>query len=91
MSDIAVPICLSYGGLTLAREAIRSGPRVIGLDPNQMVAGLEPRRSNIDDMTDNDVIKMKCSRFRRMAAQTAADFGKRVQTVVKTKGSVRPE
>ena len=57
MSDIAVLICLSYGGLPLAREVIRSGPRVVGLDPNEMVAGLEPGRSNIDDVTDNDVMK----------------------------------
>jgi UDP-N-acetyl-D-glucosamine dehydrogenase len=57
MSDIAVLIGFSYGGLPLAREAIRSGPRAIGLDPNEIVACLEPGRSNIDEVTDNDVMK----------------------------------
>ena len=52
MSDIAIHICLNYGGLPLAREAIRPGPRVNRLDPNEMVAGLEPGHSNIDDVTE---------------------------------------
>ena len=35
MSDIAVIIGLGYVGLPLAREATRSGLRVIGLDVNE--------------------------------------------------------
>jgi len=65
MSDIAVISGLGYGGLSLSREAIRSGSRVIGLDPNEkIVAGLEAGRSNIDSVTDKDVMEMKCDRFR---------------------------
>jgi UDP-N-acetyl-D-glucosamine dehydrogenase len=64
MPDIAVIVGLSYGGMLLARGAVRSGPRVIGLDPNEeIVAGLEAGRSNIDDVTDNDIVEMKCGRF----------------------------
>jgi UDP-N-acetyl-D-glucosamine dehydrogenase len=64
MSDIAVIIGVGHGGLPLAREAIRSGPRVIGVDPSQeIVVGLGGGRSNIDDATDNDIMKMKCGRF----------------------------
>ena len=60
MSDTAVIIGLGYVGLPLAREATRSGLRVIGLDLNEeVVAGLEGGRSHIDDLTDDDVIEMK--------------------------------
>ncbi len=65
MSDIAVIIGLGYVGLPLAREATRSGLRVIGLDLNaEVVAGLEAGRSHIDDLTDDDVIEMKRGGFR---------------------------
>ena len=65
MSDIAVIIGLGYVGLPLAREATRSGLRVIGLDVNEeIVAGLEAGRSHIDDLTDDDVIEMKHGGFR---------------------------
>ena len=65
MSDIAVIIGLGYVGLPLAREATRSGLRVIGLDLNaEVVAGLEAGRSHIDDLTDDDVIDMKRGGFR---------------------------
>jgi UDP-N-acetyl-D-mannosaminuronate dehydrogenase len=84
MSDIAVLICLNYGGLPLAREAIRSGPRVIGLDPNEMVAGLEPGRSNIDNVTDNDVMKMKCCRFCTIADPNVIALARAVVTCVPT-------
>jgi UDP-N-acetyl-D-glucosamine dehydrogenase len=63
MSDIAVLIGLGYGGAQLAREAVQSGPRVIGLNPNEIVAGLEAGRCNIDDVADNDIMKMKSGRF----------------------------
>ena len=65
MSDIAVIIGLGYVGLPLAREATRSGLRVIGLDLNEeVVAGLEGGRSHIDDLSDDDVIDMKGCGFR---------------------------
>ena len=65
MSDIAVIIGLGYVGLPLAREATRSGLRVIGLDLNEeLVAGLAGGRSHIDDLTDDDVIDMKRCGFR---------------------------
>jgi UDP-N-acetyl-D-glucosamine dehydrogenase len=68
MSDIAVIVGLGYGRLLLARGVVRSGPRVIGLDPNEeIVAGLEAERSNIDDVTDSDIMEMKCGRFRAIA------------------------
>jgi UDP-N-acetyl-D-mannosaminuronate dehydrogenase len=84
MSDIAVLIGVSYGALPLAREAIRSGPRVIGLDPNEMVAGLEPGRSNIDDVTDNDVTKIKCCRFCTIADPNVIALARAVVTCVPT-------
>jgi UDP-N-acetyl-D-glucosamine dehydrogenase len=65
MSDIAVIIGLGYVGLPLAREATRSGLRVIGLDVNtEVVAGLEAGRSHVDDLTDDDVMDMKRGGFR---------------------------
>ena len=65
MSDIAVIVGLGYGRLLLTRGAVRSGPRVIGLDPNEeIVAGLEAEHSNIDDVTDNDIMEITGSRFR---------------------------
>ena len=68
MSDIAVIVGLGYGGMLLARGAVRSDPRVIGLDPNEeIVAGLECEHSNIGDVTDNDIMEMKCGRFRAIA------------------------
>ena len=68
MSDIAVVVGLGYGRLLLARRAVRSGPRVIGLDPNEeILAGVEAERSNIDDVTDNDIMEMKCGRFHAIA------------------------
>jgi len=81
MSDIAVLICLSYGGLTLAQEAIRSSHRVIGLGPNEMVAGLEPGHSNIDDVTDNDVMKIKRCRFCTTANPNVIDLARAVACV----------
>ena len=78
MSDIAVIIGLGYVGLPLAREAARSGLKVIGLDLNEeIVAGLEAGRSHIDDLTDDDVIEMRRSGFRattdpRVIAQAGA-------------------
>ena len=78
MSDIAVIIGLGYVGLPLAREATRSGLKVIGLDLNdEIVAGLEAGRSHIDDLTDDDVIEMRRGGFRattdsRVIAQAGA-------------------
>jgi UDP-N-acetyl-D-glucosamine dehydrogenase len=78
MSDIAVIIGLGYVGLPLAREATRSGLKVIGLDLNdEIVADLEAGRSHIDDLTDDDVIEMRRSGFRattdsRVIAQAGA-------------------
>ena len=77
MSDIAVIIGLGYVGLPLAREATRSGLRVIGLDVNEGIAGLEAGRSHIDDLTDDDVMDMKRGGFRvttdpRVIAQARA-------------------
>jgi hypothetical protein len=85
MSDIAVSIGPGYGALTLARDAIRSGPRVIGLDSNEaMVAGLEAGRSNIDDLTDNDIMKMKCGRFRTIADPNVIALARAVVLYVRT-------
>ena len=68
MSDIAVIVGLGYGRLLLARGVVRSGPRVIGLDPNEeIVAGLECEHSNIGDVTDNDIMETKCGPFRAIA------------------------
>ena len=58
MSDIAVIVGLGYGRLLLDRGTI----------PNEeLVAGLEAERSNIDDVTDNHIMQMKCGRFRAIA------------------------
>jgi hypothetical protein len=84
MSDIAVIIGLGSGGLPLAREAIRSGPRVIGLDPNEIVASLEAGRSNIDDVTDNDIMKMRCGRFRAIADPNVIALARAVVSCVPT-------
>jgi UDP-N-acetyl-D-glucosamine dehydrogenase len=64
MSDIAVIIGHGYVGLPQAREATRSGLRVIGLDLNEeVVADLEAGRSHIDDLSDEDVIEMRSRGF----------------------------
>ena len=44
MSDIAVIIGLGYVGLPLAREAARSGLKVIGLDLNEEIVSPALRR-----------------------------------------------
>ena len=56
---------MGYVGLPLAREASRSGLRVIGLDTSEeVVAGLEAGRSHIDDLSDDDVAEMRADGFR---------------------------
>ena len=56
---------MGYVGLPLAREATRSGLRVIGLDTSEeVVAGLEAGRSHIDDLSDDDVAEMRADGFR---------------------------
>lgn len=50
---------LGYVGLPLAREAVLSNKKVIGLDVNEeLVHGLNSGRSHIDDLSDADVAEM---------------------------------
>jgi UDP-N-acetyl-D-glucosamine dehydrogenase len=68
MSDIAVNIGPGYGELPRAWKAMGPGPRVIALDLNdEIVADVEAGRSNIDAVTDNDIMKMMRGRFRTIA------------------------
>lgn len=56
---------LGYVGLPLAREATRSGCRILGLDINdEVVAGLNSGRSHIDDLSDADIQEMISGGFR---------------------------
>jgi UDP-N-acetyl-D-glucosamine dehydrogenase len=62
--DLAV-VGLGYVGLPLAREAARAGMSVVGLDvaPDRVEA-LNRGRSQIDDVTDDEVATMCASGFR---------------------------
>jgi hypothetical protein len=57
MSDIAVVRA------TAGSVGNPIGPSGYWTGPNDIVAGLKAGRSNIDDVTDNDIMKMKCGGF----------------------------
>lgn len=58
MSSVAI-IGQGYVGLPLAREAIRAGLSVVGIDINPgTVAGLNSGRSHVDDLRDEDIAEM---------------------------------
>jgi nucleotide sugar dehydrogenase len=65
MSVDLVVIGLGYVGLPLAQEAVRAGLSVRGLELSEEVArGLNAGRSHIDDISDDDVLKMVDAGFR---------------------------
>jgi UDP-N-acetyl-D-glucosamine dehydrogenase len=78
-ADVVV-IGLGYVGLPLAREAVRSGLTVVGLDQDRAVTdGLTAGRSHVDDIADEDVRAMLAAGFRAVA--DASSVGP-VRTVV---------
>ncbi|GAB2756583.1 nucleotide sugar dehydrogenase [Streptomyces bullii] len=77
--ELAV-IGLGYVGLPLAREAASVGLRVAGLDRDpRVVAGLNSGRSHVDDVSDEDVRRMREAGF---TAYTDDACLTRAQTVV---------
>jgi UDP-N-acetyl-D-glucosamine dehydrogenase len=55
---------LGYVGLPLAREAASVGLRVVGLDRNaDVVNALNAGRSHVDDVSDDDVRRMRAAGF----------------------------
>ncbi|WP_328370925.1 nucleotide sugar dehydrogenase [Streptomyces sp. NBC_00445] len=55
---------LGYVGLPLAREAASVGLRVVGLDRNaEVVTALNAGRSHVDDVSDEDVRRMRAAGF----------------------------
>jgi UDP-N-acetyl-D-glucosamine dehydrogenase len=63
-----VVIGLGYVGLPLAREAVRSGLRVLGYDHNDEVANrLNAGHSHVDDVHDEDIAAMLAGGFRATA------------------------
>src|SRR5260370_2790188 len=74
MLDVKVVIIgLGYVGLPLAREAVRVGLSVTGLDIRQAtVDGLAAGRSHVDDLTDGDVRAMLDGGFRAVTDVTDA-------------------
>ena len=62
--DVAV-IGLGYVGLPLVQEAVRAGLSVLGFDiKDDVVDGLNDRRSHIDDLSDADIAEMVAGGFR---------------------------
>ncbi|WDV56639.1 nucleotide sugar dehydrogenase [Streptomyces coeruleorubidus] len=77
--ELAV-IGLGYVGLPLVREAASVGLRVVGLDRDpRVVAGLNAGRSHVDDVSDEDVRRIREAGFR---AYTDDACLARAQTVV---------
>ncbi|MFC8516989.1 nucleotide sugar dehydrogenase [Streptomyces sp. NPDC057257] len=77
--ELAV-IGLGYVGLPLAREAASVGLRVVGLDRNaRVVSDLNSGRSHVDDVSDEDVRRMREAGF---TAYTDDACLARAQTVV---------
>jgi UDP-N-acetyl-D-glucosamine dehydrogenase len=67
-----VVIGLGYVGMPLAREAVRSGLKVIGYDRSQQVtSGLNAGRSHVDDVSDDDVAGMLARGFRAVPDEAA--------------------
>lgn len=77
MSSDLLVIGLGYVGLPLAREAVLSGLRVVGLDLNKdLVSGLNSGRSHVGDISDADVTGMLARGFGAVATEaevSAAD------------------
>jgi len=68
MSSVAI-IGQGYVGLPLAREAIRAGLTVVGIDINPgIVAGLNEGRSHVDDLADSDLAQMLQAGYRVTSA-----------------------
>ncbi|MEV5959241.1 nucleotide sugar dehydrogenase [Streptomyces sp. NPDC051987] len=77
--ELAV-IGLGYVGLPLAREASLVGLRVAGLDLDpRVVEGLNAGHSHVDDVSDEDVARMRAAGF---TAYTDDKWLARTQTVV---------
>ncbi|MBW8794785.1 MAG: nucleotide sugar dehydrogenase [Streptomyces sp.] len=77
--ELAV-IGLGYVGLPLAREASLVGLRVAGLDLDpRVVEGLNAGHSHVDDVSDEDVARMRAAGF---TAYTDDKWLARAQTVV---------
>ncbi|MFE9773374.1 nucleotide sugar dehydrogenase [Streptomyces sp. NPDC005931] len=78
-AELAV-VGLGYVGLPLAREAASVGLRVVGLDRDpQVVAALNAGRSHVDDVSDDDVRRMRDAGF---TAYTDDGCLARAETVV---------
>lgn len=76
-----VVIGQGYVGLPLAREAIRAGLTVIGIDSNaDRVAGLNAGRSHIDDLSDAAIAEMVAGGYR--ASTDFAELGDADDVVV---------
>jgi UDP-N-acetyl-D-mannosaminuronate dehydrogenase len=52
--------------------------------PDEIVAGLKAARSNVDDVTDNDIMKIKCGRFCTVADPNAFALARAVVSRVPT-------
>ncbi|MGW1621842.1 nucleotide sugar dehydrogenase [Streptomyces sp. NPDC002172] len=77
--ELAV-IGLGYVGLPLAREASLVGLRVAGLDLDpRVVEGLNAGHSHVDDVSDEDVARMRAAGFTAYTDDKCLD---RAQTVV---------
>jgi UDP-N-acetyl-D-glucosamine dehydrogenase len=60
------------------------GPSGYRTGPNEIVAGLRAGRSNLDDVTDNDIMKMKCGRFCTIADPNVIALARAVVSCVPT-------
>jgi UDP-N-acetyl-D-glucosamine dehydrogenase len=72
MSIDVVVLGLGYVGLPLAREAVSAGLTVLGFDVDALVVeGLNAGRSQLDDLTDADIAKMRSAGFRATTDERA--------------------
>lgn len=90
MSTVAI-IGQGYVGLPLAREAIRAGLDVVGIDIDiERVEALNSGRSHIDDLSDRDILAMLADGYRASAEfselRDAEDVILCVPTPLTTKG-----
>ena len=71
MTHDVVILGLGYVGLPLARQAVRAGLSVAGLDIDPaIVAALAAGRSHVDDLSDADVAAMLAAGFRPTVDET---------------------
>ena len=71
MTHDVVILGLGYVGLPLARQAVRAGLRVVGLDVDPaVVAALSAGQSHVDDLTAADVQEMIAHGFRPTTDET---------------------